>query len=78
MDATNEQTHRCGRTDANGRSVVSWHRTSDGVLVWVRCACGALEARLLDGSWQSTLVARGGHCLPDRAGRTSASRAPRP
>lgn len=32
------------------KTIVSSHRTSEGVLVWARCACGSLLARRIDNS----------------------------
>jgi hypothetical protein len=36
----------CGWTDDDGAAVVSRHHTSEGVVVWTRCVCGAVRARL--------------------------------
>lgn len=35
----------CGWPDTDA-AVVSRHRTSEGVVVWTRCICGALQVRL--------------------------------
>jgi hypothetical protein len=35
----------CGITRAVGGEVASVHRTSEGLVIWVRCVCGALELR---------------------------------
>ncbi|MDA1358941.1 hypothetical protein O1R50_04870 [Glycomyces luteolus] len=35
----------CGWTDDDGGDVVSRHHTSEGVIVWTRCVCGAVRAR---------------------------------
>ncbi|MFG3342895.1 hypothetical protein [Glycomyces sp. NPDC048151] len=35
----------CGWTDDDA-AVVSRHHTSEGVIVWTRCVCGAVRARL--------------------------------
>ncbi|MEV3938084.1 hypothetical protein AB0K52_19145 [Glycomyces sp. NPDC049804] len=36
----------CGWTDDGNEAVVSRHRTSEGEIVWTRCVCGAVRARL--------------------------------
>lgn len=37
---------RCGWPDSEPYEVVSRHQTSDGLVVWTRCVCGALQLRL--------------------------------
>ncbi len=41
----------CGADRPQGPRVVSYHTTSSGILVWLRCPCGALQACIvgLDG-----------------------------
>ncbi|MEU8894178.1 hypothetical protein [Streptomyces sp. NPDC048442] len=36
----------CG-TDGDTFDVISRHRTSEGITVWLRCSCGALQARVV-------------------------------
>jgi hypothetical protein len=35
----------CGRRFTDASRVLSRHSTSEGVVAWVRCPCGALQAR---------------------------------
>jgi hypothetical protein len=48
----------CGWPDAQPFQVVSRQRTSEGLTVWTRCACGSLQVRVLDESGVR-VVARG-------------------
>lgn len=35
----------CGRRLTDAQQVLSRHSTSEGVVAWIRCPCGALQAR---------------------------------
>jgi RNase P subunit RPR2 len=35
----------CGRRITDAQQVLSRHSTAEGVVAWVRCSCGALQAR---------------------------------
>lgn len=49
----------CGWPVAEGYDIVSRHRTSEGLVVWARCVCGALQMwRYRTGA--AELVAHGG------------------
>lgn len=37
--------HTCGRPIAEEQQILSRHSTSEGIVAWVRCECGALQAR---------------------------------
>jgi hypothetical protein len=36
----------CGWTGDDREAIVSRHHTSEGVIVWTRCVCGTVRARL--------------------------------
>lgn len=36
----------CGRDESIEREVLSRHTTSEGIVSWTRCACGAVQLRL--------------------------------
>lgn len=40
----------CGWPDAQPFQVVSRQRTSEGLTVYTRCACGSLQVRVLDAT----------------------------
>jgi len=42
-----DQCARCGSPQEPPYTVVSRHFTSEGALIYTRCACGALRPRLL-------------------------------
>ena len=48
----------CGWPDDDPVQDLSLHRTADGAVVWTRCGCGSLQARVLT-SGTLTIVARG-------------------
>ncbi|MFR9800596.1 hypothetical protein ACL02U_32575 [Streptomyces sp. MS06] len=48
----------CGTDDDNNFAVISRHRTSNGTTVWLRCSCGALQARAISRAG-SQIVASG-------------------
>lgn len=39
----------CGWPDAEPFRILSRHATPEGETVWARCACGSLQARVVDG-----------------------------
>ncbi|GAB3969098.1 hypothetical protein GCM10029978_039760 [Actinoallomurus acanthiterrae] len=47
------------RTDTN--TIVSRHTTSEGVVVWRRCACGRLQMALVPYGIGGKGLAAGGH-----------------
>lgn len=54
----------CGRAVTGAGRELSRHSTSEGVVVWVRCSCGAFQARVRpEGESTEQVVAAGG---PDR------------
>lgn len=56
----------CGWPDADVFQVISRHRTPAGETVWTRCACGSLQARVLEAGGMR-ITARGrpaGTALP--------------
>lgn len=48
----------CGWPDTAVHEVLSHHRTSEGLVTWARCQCGALQVRLHHAGPSET-VARG-------------------
>lgn len=51
LNSSNSQTWRqnplcqcCETLDRSDLKVLSLHRTSTGVMVWLRCVCGSLQA----------------------------------
>jgi hypothetical protein len=50
----------CGWPVAERCDIVSRHRTSEGLVVWARCICGALQMRRYRTAGVE-LVAQGGH-----------------
>lgn len=48
----------CGWPDDQPVQDLSQHQTGEGVLVWTRCACGSVQARLLTGG-TTEIVTRG-------------------
>jgi hypothetical protein len=49
----------CGRV-VEHQQVVSRHTTSEGVVSWMRCTCGALQARFRPYGRTERVVASGG------------------
>lgn len=48
----------CGRPDNEPPQHLSRHSTGEGALVWTRCTCGSLQARVLTGG-SLRIVTRG-------------------
>lgn len=44
----------CGSPDRGPHHLISAHSTSEGMILWSRCTCGAVEARL-----ERNVIARG-------------------
>lgn len=42
-------------------TIVSRHTTSEGIVVWIRCACGRLRMTLVPYSTDGKALAAGGH-----------------
>jgi len=51
----------CGWPDDQPVQDLSLHRTGGGAVVWTRCGCGSLQARILT-SGTVKIVARGRPC----------------
>jgi hypothetical protein len=58
-DAAETVCPNCGWPEDVPYRVLSWHRTSTGVVVYTRCACGALQVRRQARSGGDDLLARG-------------------